>query len=154
MKVGKHKDNDKSKNVAKKKNFGILKKETQKKNMKHNLQNEWFYMSPIEVSASMIAEVAKEVNYGDIELWEELNILEITLGDGKSIDFEPQRVEFKDKEDQAFVNEREIKSIFAVTFSHCTIDEFRPFVKYLLDKWNGVFCADTFDFNPRIENSN
>jgi hypothetical protein len=133
------------------KNKNIDKKNNQK-NIDKSVQNEWFYMSPMEVNASMIAELSREVNFGETELWDELNILEIVLSDKGSVDFEPQRYDFQDEEDLAFVNDRGIKTIFAITFSKCSLEDFRPFAQNLLNKWEGVFCADTLDFNPRIEN--
>lgn len=132
------------------KNKNMNKKNNQK-NTDKNVQNEWFYMTPANVNASMIAELAKELNFGEIELWDELNILEITHSDKSSIDFEPQRYDFQDEEDVAFVNERGIKTIFAVTLSQCTIEDVKPFIQNLIQKWEGVFCADTLDFSPRIE---
>ncbi len=141
--------------VTKKGTIDIKNKNATKKNSQKNtektVQNEWFYMTPIEIKASMIAELAKESNFGEIELWEELNILEIVLSDKSSIDFEPQRYGFQDEEDIAFVHARGIKTIFAVTLSQCTIESIKPFIHKLLQKWEGVFCADTLDFNPRIE---
>lgn len=142
--------------VTKKGKFNINNKNTEKKNnqkiIKNPEQNEWFYMSPFEVHASMIADLAKETGFGETELWGELNILELIISDKSSVDFELLRNNFKDEADVAFLEERKIKTIFAVTFSHCSLDDFRPFALDLLKKWEGVFCADTHDFNPRIEN--
>lgn len=121
------------------------------KSSKNTEQIEWFYMSPFEVNAKMIAEYAEEVNFGETEVWEELDILEIIRSDKSNIDFEIVRNNFKDENDMAFVKEREIKTIFTVTFSHCTIEDFKPFVQHLLKKWEGVFCADTYDFSPMFE---
>lgn len=116
-------------------------------------QLEWFYMSPFEINASMIAELSKEVKFGDAELWSELNVLELNLAEKSGADFALLINSFEDECDMDFIVEREIKSIFAVTFNNCTLEDFKPFVQHLLDKWEGIFCADTFDFNPRFENN-
>lgn len=142
--------------VTKKGIFNAKSKNMEKKNKQKDdvkvEQLEWFYMSPFEINASMIAELSKEVKFGETELWAELNVLELILAEKSGADFAMLINSFEDECDMDFIVDRGIKSIFAVTFNNCTLEDFKPFVQHLLEKWKGIFCADTFDFNPRFEN--
>lgn len=142
--------------VTKNNKFGLKnkikeKQNKQKDNKKHE-QYDWFYMCPAEINVEMIDELVKEMNFCETEVWKEMDILEMTISDKASVDFELVRYEFKDESDKAFLEARGIKTIYSVTFSNCDIDILKPFIDKLLMKWEGVFCADTFDFNPRFEN--
>jgi hypothetical protein len=80
----------------------------------------WFYMSPNNINAKMIADLIEQRDLAEVELWEEMDILQIVLKDNKCIDFEPLNKPFKDETDTAFVKENKVVTIFAVTLEEGT----------------------------------
>ncbi len=109
---------------------------------------DWYYMTPGDVNAKMIADRLKINGFSEVELWEEMNILQIELADKKTVDFEPVGYSFKDPSDVSFIKNRNIKTIFAVTLEEGNIELFRPVLKILLEEWEGFLCADSIDFKP------
>lgn len=134
------------KTSSKAKTSSGLKKE--KENNNNKPITEWFYMSKDTVSAKMISEVLKAKGFDRIELWDEMNILQIELPDRKAVDFEPLGYDFKDPSDAAFVKNRGIKTVFAVTIEAGAFDLFKPLLEFILKEWEGFLCADSNDFKP------
>ncbi len=123
------------------------------KNSKTQIITDWFYMSAADVHAKEISDLLKANGYNEVELWEEMNILQIETPGNKCIDFEPVTYRWKDPADVAFIKDRNIKTIFAVTVEE-SLDSFQPVLKLLLSKWGGFFCADSPDFKPLYDLSN
>lgn len=111
---------------------------------------DWFFMTADSVDARMISELLKSKGFGQIELWEAMNILQIELA-SKTIDFELVEYEFKSPSDAAFIKNRNIKTIFAVTVEEGAFDAFKPALKTILEIWSGFLCADSEDFKPIFE---
>lgn len=109
---------------------------------------ELFYMTPQIVSAKDISLILKEVEHTQIELWEDMNVLELILSNGNSIDIEPIKTDFKNPSDMAFVKNRDIKTIFAVTVCEDDIEEVKDYFKVIKDKIDGFLCSDSEDFKP------
>jgi hypothetical protein len=127
-----------------------LNSNTTKENKSEKPITEWFFMTTDSVDARMISELLKSKGCGQIELWEAMNILQIELAD-RTIDFESVDYEFKSPSDAAFIKNRNIKTIFAVTVEEGAFDAFKPVLKTILEVWSGFLCADSDDFKPVFE---
>ncbi len=107
-----------------------------------------FYMSPMELSAREIAFLLKDSKELSIELWEEMNILEIELPNENSLDFEPLEASFQSPSDAAFIKNRNIKTIFAINLDEADLDTAIPYFDQIVQEYSGFFCADSDDFTP------
>lgn len=118
-------------------------------NSKVNIITDWFYMTPSEINAKSIAQLIESECHTPVDLWEEMNILQIELSNKETVDFEPMSIDFKDPSDIAFINNRNIKTIFAVYIASGTLeDELKSILKVMFNQWNGFLCADSQDFKP------
>ena len=106
------------------------------------------YMTPSIVTAKDISELLKKENYIKVELWEDMNVLELELANNNSIDFEPLDINFKDPSDAAFVKNRNIKTIFSIQLSKDDLETMKPFFENIVSQFNGFICADSDDFKP------
>jgi hypothetical protein len=106
------------------------------------------YMTPAEIRAKDISELLQDVEGVTIELWNEMNVLEIGLANDNSVDMEPLDIDFKDPSDISFIRNREIKTIFALTLSDDDLDAVEALFEKVVDKYSGFLCADTSDFYP------
>lgn len=122
------------------------------KNSKENVHDleitDWFYMTPKEVTAKMISNLIKSQSNVGVELWEEMNILQLELPGKITVDFEPIIINFKDPSDAAFVKNRNIITIFEVTMEEAVLQEMKEILRLIFNEWDGFLCADTDDFNP------
>lgn len=109
---------------------------------------ELFYMSPIEVSAKEIVDLLKEEEGITTELWEYMNVLELILPNGHSIDFEPLTPNFKNPSDAAFLKNRNIKTIYAIQVSEEDLISIMPCFNRIVAKYSGFVCSDSVDFQP------
>ncbi|MGB4660852.1 MAG: hypothetical protein WBI07_16905 [Mobilitalea sp.] len=106
------------------------------------------YMTPSEIRAKDIAELLQNVEGVKVELWNEMNVLEIGLANDNSVDMEPLDIDFKDPSDISFIRNREIKTIFALTLNDDDLDAVETLFEKIVDKYSGFLCADTADFYP------
>jgi hypothetical protein len=109
---------------------------------------DWFYMSPKNINAKMISDIIIKRGSVEVELWEEMNILQINLKENKCIDFEPIAQPFKDQEDDNFVKEHNINTIFAVTIEESAFEPLQPIMKAVIEELDGFLCSDSKDFKP------
>lgn len=119
-----------------------------KKIIRDNEITDWFYMSPHQINAKMISDLLNGIGSMEVELWEEMNILQIILKDNKCIDFEPIPQPFKDSADAAFVKENNINTVFAITIDEDTFVLLKSIIKAVIEKWDGFLCSDSQDFKP------
>ncbi|HWT73717.1 MAG TPA: hypothetical protein VN258_03215 [Mobilitalea sp.] len=106
------------------------------------------YMTPSELHAKDIAAFFQNTIGLTVQLWEEMNVLELELSSENSIDFEPLPVNFKDPSDAAFVKNRGIKTIFTINLCEADLNNVIPYFEQLTDSFSGFICADTVDFTP------
>ncbi len=125
----------------------VITKAIQEKSYENEI-TDWFYMTPNEVTAKMISDLIKLQNGITVDLWEEMNILQLELSNRITVDFEPIIINFKDPSDAAFVRNRKIKTIFEVTMEEAALSEMKEVLRMIFDAWDGFLCADTDDFKP------
>lgn len=143
--------NKKSFNNNSKKTKEIIKKSQNNKTgkAKNTEITDWFYMTSSEVNAKSIAQLIETQCHVSVDLWEEMNILQIQLDNKVTIDFEPMVINFKESSDMEFINNQNIKTIFAVYVASGVLEEeFKKILKVILKQWNGFLCADSENFQP------
>ncbi|HWT27177.1 MAG TPA: hypothetical protein VN131_04495 [Mobilitalea sp.] len=107
-----------------------------------------FYMTPAEIKAKDIAELLNDEKDIKLELWDEMNILELELRNQNSVDFEPVDIHFKNASDAAFIKNRNINTIFAVNVNETDLDQVKSLFEKVIGQYSGFLCSDTEDFNP------
>lgn len=106
------------------------------------------YMSSNELNAKDISLLLQDSPGMRIELWEEMNILELELSNQNSVDFEPLSISFKSPSDAAFVRNRNIKTIFAINLCETDLAIVVSIIEKIISKYSGFLCADSQDFMP------
>ncbi len=106
------------------------------------------YMTPSKITAKDIAAVFGGTYGLTIELWAEMDVLELTLPNQNSVDFEPVDISFKDPSDAAFVKNRGISSIYYINLCQDDLPEVIPYFEQLVNQHSGFVCADSEDFTP------
>lgn len=121
------------------------------KPVKHYL--DLLYMSPNEVTAKELAELLKYTEKTTIELWDEMNVLELEFPNQNTVDFEPVEVYFKDPSDAAFVKNRNIRTIFAINLAEEDLETVKALFEPVISRFSGFLCTDSSDFLPVLVGS-
>lgn len=106
------------------------------------------YMTPEKITAKDIAGLFQGINGLTVELWSEMNVMELVIPNHNSIDFEPVDVDFKNPSDAAFVKNRGIQTIFALQLSDADLPAVTPYFEKIVTNFSGFICADSEDFSP------
>lgn len=107
-----------------------------------------FYMTPSEVEAKDIADILREHKDLVVELWPEMNVLELELPNRNTVDFEPLSVDFKDPSDHAFVKNRRIRTIFRINLAEEDLGKVKNLFEQIIEHFSGFLCTDSADFQP------
>ena len=107
-----------------------------------------FYMTPNVIRAKDIADLFSAEIGVTVELWEEMNVLEVVLSNQNSVDFEAMDPNFKDPSDYAFVKNRGIQTIFAINMTEEDLPIMTQYFNQMVDKFSGFVCSDSEDFAP------
>jgi hypothetical protein len=106
------------------------------------------YMTPQELTAKDIAELFLAHPELTIELWAEMNVVEILLSNQNSVDFEAIDIDFKSPSDAAFVKNRGIKTAYAINLCEDDLSVATTYFEELVARFSGFVCADSEDFTP------
>lgn len=138
----------------KKKNMGA-KSKINKKNetKKSSITSNWFYMSQEAISVKEIKTVLEDTDY-EMEIWEEVGVLEIVLGEAASMDIEAGEEDlefmFEDEYSREFLKKNQIETAFYVTIKSDAYEEAKKAMVTICGKLGGFFCGDTEDFMPKV----
>lgn len=121
-----------------------------KKPIKKDIKNyiDLLYMTPQVVNAKELAALFDNDKNISVQLWEEMNILELELPNENAVDFESLAISFKDPSDAAFVKNRNIQTIFAINLLEEDLNSVIPYFERIVEQYQGFICADSEDFNP------
>ena len=108
---------------------------------------QYYYFTDQPVSAKELSLCIRSVAADHLEVWRELNILEVVLGHD-SLVFQDAREVFEDPEDLKFLEEHHITSLYTTDYN--SLDEAAAFQVYkeILTAFGGMLCSDTDDFTP------
>lgn len=106
------------------------------------------YMTPQRIEAKDIADLFRDNRELTVELWAEMNVVELVLINQNSLDFEAIDADFTAPSDAAFVKNREIKTVYAINLYEEDLPVATPYFEKLVVKYSGFVCADSEDFTP------
>lgn len=107
----------------------------------------WFYMHPEDKSARSIYEAISAEKSFETDLWDELEILEITLSNQGTIDFQRVEPELGDDIGEAFLKKHDIHSLYTVSFQPEHADSVFAVFEKIVSVAGGFFCEDTETLN-------
>lgn len=108
---------------------------------------EYYYMTPEQTDAKELTTLIKSVDEEKIDVWPELNLMEVVL-DRDSLIFQDGRECFVDPLDLEFLEERKIQSIYVVSYEESDSVKAKKVIKEVLLAKGGFICSDTEDFEP------
>lgn len=154
--------NKKSKDNTANKYYGKSKKATSKplssktasvkaskKPTASKMPGEWLYLNKEELSLRKIYELFQEDQTA--EYWEAAGVLEISLPESGTLDFEDLEGTLGDEEGDAYLKEHEIHTVAAVTIRPDDYEKAKKVMLFITEKLGGYFCADTADFTPVVK---
>ena len=108
---------------------------------------EYYYMTPEQTDAKELTTLIKSVDEEKIDVWPELNLMEVVL-DRDSLIFQDGRECFVDPLDLEFLEEHKIQSIYVVSYEESDSVKAKKVIKEVLLAKGGFICSDTEDFEP------
>lgn len=120
-----------------------------KKPVAPKMPGEWLYLNKEELSLRKIYELFQEEQTA--EYWEAAGVLEISLPESGTLDFEDLEGTLGDEEDDAYLKEHEIHTVAAVTIRPEDYEKAEKVMLFITEKIGGYFCADTADFKPVVK---
>ena len=126
---------------------GKLQKSNKKKEQvkKIKLTGDWLYFCPQEITIRKLYEVFTD----KAELWEDAGVIEISMNETGLFDIESTEIHPKDEIILQFADEQGAKCVFLATFAPDEYENAQVVMQQILEKFGGVFCADTEDFQPQ-----
>lgn len=115
--------------------------------VRRDLPQGWIIMSRAEITVSDIRDIVGDEN---IEVWPEVGVLEIPLGEKSSIDIEEFDTDPRDEYSCEYVAKNSIKKLFYVSFRPEDYDAAEVILKKIASAIDGFICGDTEDFTPHI----
>lgn len=108
---------------------------------------ECYYMTPEQTDAKELTTLVHTVDEEKVDVWPELNLMEVVL-DSDSLIFQDGRECFVDPLDLQFIEEKNIQSIYVVSYEEGDSLKARKVIKEILEAKGGFICSDTEDFEP------
>ena len=110
---------------------------------------EWLYLFEGEIKLRQIYELLKDSPW-NVEYWEEAEVLEVELPEAGSVDFEDLEGTLGDEESDAWLQEQQIHTVFAVTIRPDDYELAKKVMEHIESLVDGYFCADNENLQPRI----
>ena len=117
--------------------------------VKRDLPPGWIIMSRKEITVADIKDIVGD-DY-DIEIWTEVGVLEIAIGEKSSVDIEAFDADPRDEYSCDYIAKNGIKELFYVSFRPEDYDAAEKIMKKIAAGIDGFVCGDTDDFTPVIK---
>lgn len=117
--------------------------------VKRDLPPGWIIMSRNEITVADIKDIVGD-DY-DIEIWTEVGVLEIAIGEKSSVDIEAFDADPRDEYSCDYIAKNGIKELFYVSFRPEDYDAAEKIMKKIAAGIDGFICGDTDDFTPVIK---
>ncbi len=114
------------------------------------IPEEWFYMNKEDITVTDIKNVLEEEGLS-VEIWKELGVVEVELGNEFSLDFVTIEPDLRDEYSNQFLLEHQVKTLFSVTLRSEAFPIAEKWMKILAKRQGGFFCGDTDDFLPIVQ---
>ena len=111
---------------------------------------EYFYMLPVAVTVRELMETVHTVPEEAKEIWTELDLMEIVLP-ADSLIFENMMDTFNEAGDQAFLADKGIKVVYAVSYNTKDKEQVKVVLEELHSVYGGFMASDTEDLEPIFE---
>lgn len=111
---------------------------------------EFYYMTPQKTDAKDISLCIETIPQEKIEVWRELNLLEIVMT-ADSLIFQDAKECFEDPLDLEYIREHHIETIYQISYDKEDSDLVKKVMKEILEKKGGFICSDTEDFEPTYD---
>ena len=111
---------------------------------------EYFYMLPVAVTVRELMEAVHTVPEEAKEIWTELDLMEIVLP-ADSLIFENMMDTFNEAGDQAFLADKGIKVVYAVSYNTKDKEQVKVVLEELHSVYGGFMASDTEDLEPIFE---
>lgn len=121
-------------------------KKTDKEEKQHEYSS-FLYMLPSKETVAELANALDFISPEAVEIWTELNLLELTLENG-TLTFEDMMPQMIGKEDEALLKELKVNQVYACDYEAGDKQVVQKIVSFLQDKFGGFFASDTEDFKP------
>ena len=112
-------------------------------------EGSFLYLLPEEISARQLHDVLDFLDAKQLEVWTELNLLEVTADEG-TITFEDMRDNLGE-EDSGTLAGMGMKKVYAVDSYLSDNGILRKVMETLISKFGGKIGSDTEDFRPFIK---
>ena len=137
---------DKKKKIGKKGNKGG--KTTA--NMSVKEYRSFLYMLPENITAKELADKLDFMAKETVEVWTEVNLLELTLENG-TLTFEDMMEDLNSTEDAALLEKLEVKRVYACDYEASDAENVQKIMKCLIEAVGGFMASDTEDFEPFVK---
>lgn len=107
----------------------------------------FLYMLPEKLAAGGLAEALDFIQKEAVEVWTEVNFLELTLQNG-TLTFEDMQEELGSAADEALLKQLEVKQVYACDYETTDSKEVQKIMTCLLERAGGFLASDTEDFKP------
>lgn len=123
-----------------------------KKTDKEEKQNEYrsfLYMLPGTVTAAELANVLDFISPEAVEIWTEINLLELSLENG-TLTFEDMMSQLGNG-DEALLKDLKVSQVYACDYEAGDRQMVQKIVGSLQNKYGGFLASDTEDFKPFLK---
>ncbi|WP_343208963.1 hypothetical protein [Anaerolentibacter hominis] len=107
-----------------------------------------YYMTPARADAADLYGLLCSEAGISVQCWKEMNVLELELENGSSIDIEGICPDEWDGEDGDFLKQHHIQSVFALTVPEPDKNSALSCMEKVLHGFGGFVCADSENFEP------
>lgn len=108
------------------------------------------YMIPVKVTVKQMAETLDFLPREALEIWTEVNLLEITL-ENTTLTFEDMMEQMESPEDVQLLAKLQASQVYACDYETSDKAAVRKIMDTLIGKFGGFLASDTEDFEPFIK---
>ena len=105
-------------------------------------------MTPSQIRAKDIATLLENTDGITVEVWNEMDVLELEFSNANTMDFESLDLSFSDPSDLTFIKNHKIQTIFAIQLLEEDFSYVKPILEKIVVEYRGFVCADTENFQP------
>ena len=110
----------------------------------------FLYMIPEKVTAKELADKLDFMEKETVEVWTEVNLLELTLENG-TITFEDMMEDLNGAADLALLEKLNVKQVYACDYEASDAENVQKIMKCLIETVGGFMGSDTEDFEPFVK---
>ena len=110
----------------------------------------FLYMLPENITAKELAGKLDFMEKEAVEVWTEVNLLELTLGNG-TFTFEDMMEDLSSAEDVELLEKLKVKQVYACDYEASDAENVQKIMKCLIETVGGFMGSDTEDFEPFVK---